>query len=742
MCESELKQTIQETQNDMKQSQVELKETLQSHTNKMHETLKVQTQAVFAAIQNQNQKIEEELVNQKAYIDDHLKVQREESSMRLQNVEDTLDKIDTSLSEHEKVLTETSSRLLNLENNRARDKTHNAEVNKTLDKFCEKFAEQNKTNQQFENELNKVQSCSKSIESQCNGLEISLCKLSRDLDDKVRNVQEELHDEMKDQFDEFQKRIERKSIQIQECSLSEAVPPAERWDKDDVSDSDVDDRVESFHRNFRRNRSFSCTGNIPWGLDDVVNDCSVSHKIVSENSDESVHNQRKSSNHVRFDVPFSDALNDKSVFESLPKSFSEEVDTNRRNEIPDKDDDQSDMNMFARIMNKIVSRTNNVQLPIFDGVNVDLEGYKRQCLAVARQNEWNSVDLAIRIVSSLQGEARNLMTLLPTGHEYNLDSIWNILKSRFDKPFSPEVAKNQLANIQQKRGESFLHLSLHLERLINKAYPLANEPMRQQLLLDHFIKSIASSAVRYEVRLKNPRDINHARQMAEEIATIQNSEKFQRMTYVNKISCKDRDEDKEESCSDEELVEKKKKKKTNFQGNDVQKNPRLHSQKGVQNLNNERFKGNVNSQQNEHGTFQNSRNVYSQRYNTENHQNNFRNYAPQNSNRNFRNERYDDRPRQQYQQRYVPQQNQRNYDQRQQYQDGRRRDEQRNVGWRKETSGIQGRETQRNDQRGGYETRGRRGRSGWFNRDNLRNLYYGDESREAKDSRAQRSVSR
>jgi phage-related tail protein len=75
------------------------------------------------------------------HIDDHLKVQKEESSMRLQNVEDTLDKIDTSLSEHEKVLTETSSRLLNLENNRARDKTHNVEVNKTLDKFCEKFAE-------------------------------------------------------------------------------------------------------------------------------------------------------------------------------------------------------------------------------------------------------------------------------------------------------------------------------------------------------------------------------------------------------------------------------------------------------------------------------------------------------------------------------------------------------------------------------------------------------------------------
>jgi hypothetical protein len=412
---------------------------------------------------------------------------------------------------------------------------------------------------------------------------------------------------------------------------------------------------------------------------------------------------------------------------------------NKRNEIPSKNDDQSDLNVFARMMNKIVSRTNNVQLPIFDGVNVDLEGYKRQCLAVARQNEWNSVDLAIRIVSSLQGDARNLMTLLPIGHEYNLDSIWNILKSRFDRPFSPEVAKNQLANLQQKRGETFLHLSLQIEKLIDKAYPLANEPMRQQLLLDHFIKSIASSAVRYEVRLKNPRDISYARQMAEEISTIQNSEKFQRMTYVNKISCKDRDEEIEESCSDDEIEKKKRKKKSNVQINDAQKNPRLHSQREVKILENERCSENVKGQTNEHGTFQNSRNVYYHRPNAGNYQNNFQNHASQNSNRNFRNERVDDRPRQPYQQRHIPQQN---YNQRQSYQDGRRRDEPRNVDWRRENPGNQARENQRSDQRGDYGNRGRKGRSGWFNRDNLRNLYYGDESREVKDSRAQRSVSR
>jgi hypothetical protein len=84
-----------------------------------------------------------------------------------------------------------------------------------------------------------------------------------------------------------------------------------------------------------------------------------------------------------------------------------------------------------------------------------LESYKRQCLAIAKQNEKSPEYLAIRIISSLQCDARSLMTLLPVGQENQLDQIWNILKSRFDKPFPSEVAKNMLSNLQQRRGETF-----------------------------------------------------------------------------------------------------------------------------------------------------------------------------------------------------------------------------------------------------------------------------------------------
>jgi hypothetical protein len=46
--------------------------------------------------------------------------------------------------------------------------------------------------------------------------------------------------------------------------------------------------------------------------------------------------------------------------------------------------------------------------------------------------------------------------------------------------------------------------------------------------------------------------------MAEEISAIQMSEKFQRLTYVNKISCRNREESG--SSSDEDMEERKKKK--------------------------------------------------------------------------------------------------------------------------------------------------------------------------------------
>jgi hypothetical protein len=61
--------------------------------------------------------------------------------------------------------------------------------------------------------------------------------------------------------------------------------PAESWDErgSKNSDLDVEERIEKFHDRVHRNRSFSCSGNVPWNLD--VDDDEISrikHFIESD----------------------------------------------------------------------------------------------------------------------------------------------------------------------------------------------------------------------------------------------------------------------------------------------------------------------------------------------------------------------------------------------------------------------------------------------------------------------------
>ena len=634
-----------------------------------------------------------------------------------------------SLSQQEKKLTETRT---HVESERERTRTQLNELNETVEKMFVQNSEQSKTNQKTLNEIKRVEVFSNHMGQKCNNMEISFTKLTQSTEDRMKRLAEQVHNDANIRSEEINKQMEKLSMQINEVRENvntEIVPPAEKWDvrnrndENNSSDSDIEQRVKKFHESVHRNKSLSCEGNVPWDMD--------SNDHVSRRASSVCDDQRKSMNHVRFNdcmnstrnisrssSPFSSDLPGKCNTGPAPKKFSEEINMNRKSKISI-DDDCNEMDVFAQLMNKIVAKTNNIQLPVFDGVSSDLDSYKRQCLAVARQNEWNSVDLAIRIVSSLQGDARSLMNLLPVGQEYDLDCIWNILKSRFDRPLSPEVAKNQLANVIQKRGETFLHLSLQIEKLIDRAYPLANEPMRVQLLLDHFIKSIASSAVRYEIRLRNPRDINQAKQWAEEISMIQASEKFQRMTYVNKISCRDEVEDVDESSSEEDLEERKKNKRKKLQRKDSKN---CLKDKSVQ------MDANRKSEQHR----EESTPYVSERCNQRSESCVRQNYAPKDTKQDFKAENFKEQPRQFYRQSSVP---------RQQYPVNRGRIFQSNRG---NVNRNDGNVRDQQDVRGGnFVNRGeQRGRSGWFNRENLENLYYGKDVRQAKDQRTRRNVSR
>jgi hypothetical protein len=746
--QDELKQTVSQNQDELKQNQDELRLTLvqnlENHTAKLHDTLSIQTKAVYAAIETQNQKIEDNFNSQKTQLDADLNSFKEDNSKRFHRVEANMQKINVAFSERDRILSETNSRVQTIMNERDRHKRENAEVNEHIEKLFVTVKAHEQANHQLEGKIVRVESASNICELKCDKIENSLSKMSHTVNEKIDELQSNLCKEIQNRSKEFcdvNDKLERISDQVKSIRDDVEVgtyQPAEGWNvrNSKISDGDIEGRIENFHDRVHRSRSFSCSGNVPWDLDLDDNESVHAKQCID---DDDVEN--RFSNHVRFN----DRLNDfddrnsrtSCVKESILKSksvsgfktFSDEINDNCRLNVSPKVNDHNEIDVFARMMDKIVAKTNNVPLPVFDGVNVELESYRRQCLAVAKQNDWNSVDLAIRIISSLQGDARSLMNLLPAGHEYDLDSIWNILKSRFDRPLSPELAKNQLANLQQKRGETFLHLSLQIEKLINRAYPLANEPMRQQLLLDHFIKSIANSAVRYEIRLKNPRDINQAKQMAEEISAIQMSEKFQRLTYVNKISCRNRDDSG--SSSDEEEEERKKSKSKVSQKEKSSPHSLSQKQNSKSTVNMQRESGQpkvrLQSDQADKSNYVQNNHHLNQNYHAP---------APRYVNRDFK--QRDDRRKfqSQYQESYVQPQQYPGYSPRRQY-NGDGRKEQWSSNQRNDVP-VNSRGVNRND----YGNQRGRGRSRWFNRQNLENLYHGDDVRKGNGQRTLRSVSR
>jgi hypothetical protein len=676
---------------------------LESQSRKIHETFDVQTKSVNAAIEQHNNKIDEVIEDQRNYLQQNLRMLREENEDRYHRIERSFAEINTSLSNKSDLLTETSSRLLNLENEQARIKLTNSEIE---EKLAEQKFEQSKINCNLKNELAKVESCSSVIKNKYDRVENAVSEISQSVDRKVKQAKDQISGEIKLQsqrVDELHDRYEELSFQISSTQRLEEislVSPVEEWNNrnDNGSCSDNDVVIDKFRCNERRNRFVSYSESFPWHGDEARKEKDISH-------------ESKMRSHVRFNEAIEvDSHENSNVTQKcdlngdeIPKTFSEELKMHysSRN-VAAKSDNHSDMEIFAQMMNRIISKTNNAQLPVFDGNNADLESYRRQCLAIAKQNEWTPEDLAIRIISSLQGDARSLMTLLPVGQENQLDQIWNILKSRFDKPFSSEVAKNMLANLQQRRGETFLHLSLQVEKLVDRAYPLANLPMRQQLILDHFIKGIANSGVRYEIRLRKPKDVNQAKQLAEEISVIQASEKFQRLTYVNQISLKDNAKSENENESDNESCPKVNKK---IDQGDIKKS--VSKTQKQTHVNENGCNGNFKK-----GSVEQSCDQVNRRYemNGYNNQRNFVGYSPR-----------------------VFQRNQNNYDQRN-YQEQRwqpARNERGGYGYRDYSNRRNGeyvpdhRQNSFDVRRGGGVNnvqRGKKRNARWFNRENLRNL--------------------
>jgi methyl-accepting chemotaxis protein len=512
-----------------------------------------------------------------------------ELSNNLQRLESNMVDLRKALINDDTRLSELNTRVVNISEQQVLLQKQQKKDGERIVYLSEESKKQHDFNEHFQNEIKRVDSFSNFLKLRCDDVHDSVKQISQSMNERTDRLETECaeikkracnherqNQEMNSHINNLNRSAERNQCEINKHSrqigevdvrieqlteqirdirvvdeITQVVPAAENWQARGRkrSESDMEQHIGSFHGHMKRHKSTARSGLSTWDVD--VSDGE------SQGSLDHVRNGRCEGDRSSGDVNRPPRVN----FERQCLSNEPLSSTHSLNDVENANSKNSpdELNLVARLITQLTQCRNAITLPPFDGINADLNSYKRQCMAIAKQNGWNSQELAVQIISSLQGDARTLMSLLPNGEENNLDSVWKILNSRFDRTVSVEMAKNQLNTLQQKKGESFLHLQLEVERLINRAYPLANDEMRSQLALDQFVKSINSSGVRYEVRLKSPKDLSQARHMAEEISIIQNSEKYQRLTYVNQITLTD--VAKASGTEDDEEAEEKRKRR-------------------------------------------------------------------------------------------------------------------------------------------------------------------------------------
>jgi hypothetical protein len=123
---------------------------------------------------------------------------------------------------------------------------------------------------------------------------------------------------------------------------------------------------------YREIETSSCSRNVPWDLDVDDNESIHDKQCIDDD-----YVENRFANHVRFNDRLNvfDERNSRTscVKESILKSksvsgfrtFSDEINDNCRSNVSLKVNDHNEIDVFARMMDKIVAKTNNVPLPVF-----------------------------------------------------------------------------------------------------------------------------------------------------------------------------------------------------------------------------------------------------------------------------------------------------------------------------------------------------------------------------------------
>ena len=141
---------------------------------------------------------------------------------------------------------------------------------------------------------------------------------------------------------------------------------------------------------------------------------------------------------------------------------------------------QGNTSSFAR-------QSSSPKVPTFDGTNTaQFRPWIIQFEAIARHQGWTAGERVVRLVSSLTGPAANLLIGMTLAQLDNYNFLRARLSRRYDPPEREEAHRAELRARTRRRNESADEFAENIKNLAQRAYPLADQNMLDNLVVERF----------------------------------------------------------------------------------------------------------------------------------------------------------------------------------------------------------------------------------------------------------------
>ena len=184
-------------------------------------------------------------------------------------------------------------------------------------------------------------------------------------------------------------------------------------------------------------------------------------------------------------------------------------------------------------------QSSSPKVPTFDGTNTaQFRPWIIQFEAIARHQGWTAGERVVRLVSSLTGPAANLLIGMTLAQLDNYNFLRTCLSRRYDPPEREEAHRAELRSRTRRRNESADEFAENIKNLAQRAYPLADQNMLDNLVVERFreghgneelkkhlclypstgLQDLIGACVRFETHVELG---SHARKSNEGLYTVQ-----------------------------------------------------------------------------------------------------------------------------------------------------------------------------------------------------------------------------